>query len=231
MKFLKYSLMAFILVMLVSSCGGGGSSTAPEAAAPVPAVTTGTLRFHNGATVQIDHGYLSPTTTTTWGPDQLSTPLLAGTYGDLTNITAGTYDAKARVIRTFSIYSGYLYTIPIVAGSTFNLYCTNSSFTGSIKMFNNALPASNITELYVSPTTSTTWGVNQITSPILPSASAYIYDVFTTPTATYDIGIRFASDPILPAGPVWAIPNKTVESLSVLNLNSAGTTSTVTHEY
>ena len=222
---------AVVLVVTLSACGGGeSSSTNPQAATPTPTViTTGTLRLWNNATVQIDHGYLSPAGSTTWGLDQMSEPLPAATYGDLTNISAGTYDAKVTAISPLSIYFGYLYNFSIVAEQTYSLYASNSSFTGSIKLINNFLPASNITEFYISPTTNSTWGSNRLSSPILPSEVFHLYNIFTVPTDTYDIGIRFASDPVLPAGPVWVILGETVESLSLVILDDTG--SAIVNEY
>ncbi len=227
MKKLKFYFLFFMSTAFILNCGGGDGNLADD---PASKVTNGTIRLHNDATVPIDEGYLSPQGTTTWGVNQMSETLLPGTYGDLEDVPTGTYDVKVRAIRPISTYSGYLYDAEILEEQTYDLYVNNASFTGSIALLNNFIPSDSITEIYVSPTTSDSWGDNILSSALASSEVFHLYNVPTYPTNTYDIGIRFASDPALPAGPVWVLLGETVESLSITSIDEAGS-GTIINEY
>jgi hypothetical protein len=72
------------------------TAAAPTAAAPAAADVVAKFDFSNTGTLDICQLFLSPTTTNEWGPDQLAGQKIpAGQKFTLTNIPAGTYDAKA----------------------------------------------------------------------------------------------------------------------------------------
>ena len=172
-KLLIPTLLISSLVFLLVSCGPQSGS---ESDASAPPQAAGTLRLNNGSTLAIDYVYLSPAALYTWGPNVLPGPLPPGMYYDVVNIPAGTYDAAARVVGTLSIYSGILYNFSITAGSTYQSFVVDASFTGSLKIVNNTVGA-NIIGLYVSPTGSPTWGSNQISSTIVPGNFYHMYDL------------------------------------------------------
>lgn len=97
-------MLLVVLMLVLFGCGGGGGDD------------TGSLRVTNSQAVTIYHLHLSPTTSSTWGPDQLGTRTIA--YGEsftVTGIPAGTYDMK------LDFYDGtYItrYGITISAGQT-----------------------------------------------------------------------------------------------------------------
>jgi hypothetical protein len=143
-----------------------------------------------------------------WGPDQLVSSLTSGTSIYITDILVGTYDAKARAGGEYSIYSAYLFDIPITAGNTFNLYAFNSSFTGSLKVVNSTVGATMI-GLYVSPSASSTWGLNQLTGPVVPSGSMHLYDVSP---GSYDVRV------VWDIGPDSYYLGRSVQALTLLTL-------------
>ncbi len=170
---------------------------------------TGTLRLYNASGVTIDHAYLSPATSSTWGTDQLSSPLPTGSYFDIVETPIGTYDSKATVIGAFSTYYGYLFSIPITKDARFDAYANSSSFTGSLKIVNGTVGA-HIVALYVSPSSVSTWGSNQISSHILPAGYKHLTNM---PTDDYDVKC------VWDVGPDSFYYSNSVTSLSLLTLD------------
>jgi hypothetical protein len=75
---------------------------------------TGILRVVNESSVTISQYYISPSSDTTWGSNQLSAPLTPGSSIDFT-LQAGTYDLLAVYPDGFE---SPLYGVEIVAGQT-----------------------------------------------------------------------------------------------------------------
>lgn len=182
---LKLSLfkIALCLTLLVITIGCVDSVENPS---------TGTLRLYNHSTVTIDYFYLSPANQTKWGDNLLPMPLSSSHTFDIINLSPDMYDAKATVIGQFSTYSAYSYDFWITAGYMSELTARDSSFSGSLKIFNNTTGAS-IVALYVAPSSASSWGVNQISSPVAPSGSVHLYDL--TPDV-YDVKVvwNFGAD-------------------------------------
>jgi hypothetical protein len=180
-----FSLAMLLLLFSLHACGGGGATD------PVPPPGTGTVRLHNNSGVTIDYAYLTLSTSSTWGPNQLPGPLASGYYYDIFDVAAGTYDAQAVVAGVYSTYYGYFYSFGISAGSTSDLYAVSSGFTGSLKIVNGTVGAY-ILGLYVTPSESQSWGVNQIFSGIGPSGSKHLTDL---PAGPYDIMVVWDTGP------------------------------------
>lgn len=155
--------IAFILFGALLACGGGGGG---GGSAPPPP-STGSIHVTNGSNnLPMTELYVAPANSTTWGPNQLTTSLSAGGAITLTSVSVGTWDIRA-------VWSnGATYTEPsevVTAGST--CYCTlTPATTGTIRV-TNASGSYPMTELYISESSSPTWGSNQLTSSLAPNSS------------------------------------------------------------
>lgn len=111
-KFLSLFLVIFVLAVSLSACGSSDTDAASDAAAPdtsaaasdtsaaAPAASGDVVpafKFTNTGSLDICQLFLSPTDKNEWGPNQLpdGQKIAAGSAFTLTNIPAGTYDAKA----------------------------------------------------------------------------------------------------------------------------------------
>lgn len=177
------AVVCLIIAFGMVACGGGGGSSS-LVSTPAPTPMSGTLRLYNGSSVSIDFFYLSPVTQFLWGPNQISSTLGAGYYTDIVNVPANSYDAKATNIGYYSTYYAYLYNFTITAGNVFNLSASNSSFTGSMKITNYT--SYTITDIYVSPSSSGSWGVKQNSSNIGYGGSLHLSDM---PPDYYDLKV------------------------------------------
>lgn len=152
---------------------------------------SGTLRLINGSTMTIDSFYLSPADRWSWGPNLLYTSLPSLASADILDITAGLYDARARVVGQYSEYSAYSYDIPIRERRIYDLYAYDSSFTGSLRIVNRSAGATMVA-VYVVPAAATSWGANQLSAPVGPGASLHLYDIAD---GDYDIRIVWDTGP------------------------------------
>lgn len=173
--------------------------------------STGTIELINNSIVTIDGFYLAPVDQRSWGPNILSRLLFSGQQTSIVDINPGLYDAKIRASGIYSDYFGYLYDISIDAGSLFWLYVYNSSFTGSLEIHNNALSAS-ILAVYVVPADASTWGVNQISSVIVPSGLRQLIDF---PPGLYDVKL------VWNFGPDSVYYDVRINSLSLTAINAS----------
>ncbi|MFT3713095.1 MAG: hypothetical protein QM817_36030 [Archangium sp.] len=107
-----------------SACGTGGgvcsTCTSAQFCGPssrlcltTPTSTTGSVKVVNHSTVTVLFIYLSPKSSSNWGPDQLGSRVLSpnGEF-TMTSIPAGSYDLKACSSSTSCAYS----TVSVVAG-------------------------------------------------------------------------------------------------------------------
>jgi len=203
-----FVLFLFSLLIACGS-GGGGGGAAPPAGGGGGGTQYGTIRLSNVSGVTIDEFYISLASSSAWGSDQLgSSTLSSGFYFDVANVPVGTYDARAIVLGALSIYHGDLYGFSVTANSTYNIVAGSGSFTGSIKIVNNTVGA-NIVALYVSPSSSPTWGSSQISSTIGPSGFQHLYYM---PTGSYDVKV------VWNVGPDTLSYGNTISSLSLLTL-------------
>lgn len=192
-------LLISLLISFVTACGGGHDST----------YSTGTVQLDNdNSSLSIHEFNFSPFDQSTWGVNQLSSPLLAGLSFDITSVPTGTYDARAVVQGLYSTYSTYIYDVPVFEDSITTVVSTDSGYTGSLKIVNGTVDA-NIIGIYLSPSTSSVWRENQIDSQIVPSGSMHLFDVTT---GLYDVKV------VWDVGPDSFYYDKSIESLSLLTL-------------
>ena len=192
-------LLISLLISTVTACGGGHDST----------YSTGTVQLENdNSSLSIREFNFSPFDQSTWGANQLSSPLLAGLSFDITSVPTDTYDARAVVKGLYSTYSTYIYDVPVFEDSITTVVSTDSGYTGSLKIVNGTVDAK-IIGLYLSPSTSSVWRENQIDSQIVPSGSMHLFDVTT---GLYDVKV------VWDVGPDTFYYDKSIESLSLLTL-------------
>lgn len=169
----------------------------------------GNLTLHNNATVSIDEFYFTPSSSASWGPDQLGGPLAPSSTLTLYDIPVDWYDAMAVVVGTFSTYYSYAYDVQVIRDTTTHLYATDSGFTGSLEIRNIHATAT-IIELYVVPSSAPTWGTDQLTAAIGPGGSIELTDL---PPGSYDILA------IWDAGPNTELYNESIQSLTLLSID------------
>lgn len=96
-----------------SSCSSGSSCSS---AVCVAAPTTGSVKVTNNSSLSIYFLYLSPTSSSSWGPDQLgSTTIPIGGSFTVYDIPPDTYDLK---VTSSSGTNAFLYGISVYAGYT-----------------------------------------------------------------------------------------------------------------
>ena len=199
MKIYIRLLLISLLISFVTACGGGHDST----------YSTGTVQLENdNSSLSIREFNFSPFDQSTWGANQLSSPLLAGLSFEITSVPTGTYDARALVKGLYSTYSTYIYDVPVFEDSIVTVVSTDYGYTGSLKIVNGTVDAK-IIALYLSPSTSSVWRENQIDSQIVPSGSMHLFDVTT---GLYDVKV------VWDVGPDSFYYDKSIESLSLLTL-------------
>jgi len=202
--YIRLMLMS-LLVSLVTACGGGGGHDHDYDTT----YSTGTVRLENeNSSLSIYEFNFSPVDQSTWGTNQLSSPLLAGLSFDIFSVPSGIYDTRALVKGLFSTYSTYLYGISVYGGDAVTVVSTDSVYTGSLKIVNGTLDA-NIIALYITSSISSVWKANQINSDILPSDSMHLFDI---DTGLYDVKV------VWDFGPDTLYYNKSIESLTLLTL-------------
>ena len=173
-------VLTFASLLACGSSGGGGGAPPPP--------TTGNCLLNNQSGVSIDTVNFSDSGSILWGPDQLTGSLSSGSTFTITNIPPGTYDGRAINYGASSTYYAYLFGIPITVGNTYTITALSTSFTGTVETINNFVGES-IAELYISPVSSGTWGLNQLSSPITTGSSLQITDIAP---GSYDIGYHWS---------------------------------------
>jgi len=192
-------LLISLLVSTLTACGGGQYST----------YSTGTVELVNdNSSLSIREFNFSPFDQSTWGANQLSSPLLAGLSFDIATVPTDTYDARAVVKGLYSTYSTFIYDIPVFENSITTVVSTDSGYTGSLKIVNGTVGAK-IIGLYLSPSTSSVWRENQIDSQIVPSGSMHLFDVTT---GLYDVKV------VWDVGSDSLYYDRSIESLTLLTL-------------
>jgi hypothetical protein len=172
------TLCFLLLLGFASSCGSGGSDGHHGAY-----YGWGDLTLYNYTSLPISALYLTPADELSWGPDQLISDIPSGGSFTITDIASDFYDVKAVITGAYSTYYGYTYDILIEDGYIYDLYAYNYDFTGSLEVYNDTVGA-HIEAIYLSPAGSSTWGPNQITSPIAPGDFIHFYDL---DSGAYDV--------------------------------------------
>jgi hypothetical protein len=145
------------------------------------APTTGSLYVVNSTSYTISQLFVSPASAATWGANQLVSGIAAGGSFTLTSIPAGTYDFKAVASNGTTIWQTNSVSIAAGGTSTWTLLPPVVQ-TGSLKV--NNYHCNPVSELYVSPASSGSWGINQLTSSI---ASLGVFTLGSIPAGSYDV--------------------------------------------
>jgi hypothetical protein len=156
--------LAACLGAVLLACGGSGGT---------PSATI-TIRNDSGQT--IEQVFLSPSSQSSWGPGQLSSPVPPGTTLTIGGVPAGTWDVKVVFEGGFD---ATLLAFHTSAGATTPIV-VDPPTTGSIKLVNRATTA--ISEVYVTATSSTSWGEKQNSAPI-----ASVLTLTLVKPGTYDV--------------------------------------------
>jgi len=207
MNLFKRVILMTCVISLVTACGGGGSHSQYDDYDTRYSPSTVRLE-NNNSSLSIYEFNFSPIDKSTWGANQLTSPLLAGLSFDIISVPTGTYDARALVKGRFSTYSTYLYDISVFDGDEVTAVSTDSVYTGSLKIVNRTIDA-DIVALYITPSTSAYWKENQIDSAIIPLGSMHLFDI---DTGLYDVKV------VWDIGPDTIYYNKSIESLTLLTL-------------
>jgi hypothetical protein len=139
----------------------------------------GSLQVVNGTTLVITELYASPAGGGAWGQDLLATQINpAGTY-NLTPLPVGSYDFRA--VASDGIAYWQANAVAITDGGTFS-WTLNPPAMGSLAVTNHHCVE--ITALYVRPSSSPNWSLNQLASPIASGAGTF---TLSLPAGTYDV--------------------------------------------
>jgi hypothetical protein len=139
--------------------------------------------------------HVTPSTSSSWGVDQLApSTLIPGDSLLLTRLSPDTYDVEAR----FSDGSlDRAFDVQILDGQTTVLTMRDTG-NGSVAVFNNS--GLTINEIYLTPTSFSTWGPNQADQSLYDQQTLTLTGV--SPGA-YDLKVVFSSGAtVLPPGRV-----------------------------
>jgi hypothetical protein len=147
-----------------------------------PAPTTASLAVTNNHTSSITQLYVVATTSSTWGPNQITSAIAPSGTFTLTSIPPGVYDLRA-VASDGTWWETYDVTFAAGDARTWTLFTP----TGSLKVVNSS--AYTIGELYVvaypNGYSYDSWGSNQLTTTIPPG---YSYTINNIPVGGWDVG-------------------------------------------
>lgn len=170
-------LASAFLMALALSCGGGGSN-------PPPPPPEGHLQVYNGGNIAMWDLYVTPSVSSSWGADQLApSKLVPGDSLTLLGLYPDFYDVEAR----FSDGSlDRVYDVQIQDGVTTVLTMMNTG-NGSVSVYNNS--GLTISGIYLTLSTSSTWGPNQADLPLYNQQTLILTGVSP---GTYDLKVTFS---------------------------------------
>jgi hypothetical protein len=138
-----------------------------------------TLTVYNNSGTSIYYFYISPSTSSSWGDDQLGSSTIAAGGSYTFNVTEGTYDLKAEdsshnVIATqFGFYISGAASWTVTGGGT---------GSATVNLVNNS--GQTVCYVYISPSTSSSWGSDWLGSDVLPAGESR---TFSLAAGTYDL--------------------------------------------
>jgi len=220
-KILRYLCLITIVslgMLAIVGSGGGGDGDDGATTTTISTTTTtivssdGSLQIVNSTSRTISEVYFSPTTSTTWGSDQLSGTISSGSTWTLTDIPPDSYDLKVVFSDTSDLTGSQVIdysAATITAGGTVTITLTDSNIEGSLKITNSS--SKTITEVNVSPTTSDTWGSDQLSGTIssgstwtltdIPPGNYDLRVIYSDSTSTTEMGVTITGNQIYP----WTI--------------------------
>ncbi|MCA1828862.1 MAG: hypothetical protein ABR567_01770 [Myxococcales bacterium] len=142
--------------------------------------TTASLKVVNSSSNTVAQLYVSPASSGNWGANQLTGSIAPGAAFTLINIPAGSYDLKAIASNGITYWQTQS-AVSLTAGGLFTWTLVDAP-QGSLKIVNNH--CFGITELYVSPSSSGSWGQNQLSSAIAAGGSLTLTAI---PAGSYDV--------------------------------------------
>jgi hypothetical protein len=143
-----------------------------------PAPTTGSVRLVNNYAFPVTELYVAPMSAPTWGPDFVagSVPTGGGTF-TVTDVPPGSY--KLRAVASNAAFAEQ-FNVSVTAGNTY-VWTVDEAPAASLTVVNGS--GFSVTELYVSPSTSGTWGPDQLAGTISPGGSFTLTGI---PPGTWD---------------------------------------------
>jgi len=170
---------------------GGGE---PGGAQPGGSPSGGTINLtvHNATGGSIWYIYISPTTSSTWGDDWLGSDTLSAGETISFSVPAGSYDLRAddsshNVVEQqmgVSLTSAYTWTITGSGGSSGGAQPGGSQGGGTITLTVRNATGGSIWYIYISPTTSSSWGDDWLGSSTLSAGES---TTFSVPAGSYDL--------------------------------------------
>jgi len=157
----------------------------------------GSLSLVNNHCIAVDQLYVRPSSSPTWSPNQLASPVAPGGTITLTNIPVGTYDVSAAAAIDGSSWATN--GIVITAGGTFTWSLFMSAGTGCLTIVNNSPDRIDFLFDPLSPLgcTSNNWGTEQLGGQqILPDATFTLSNI---PQGAHDfwaLGVTPIGDPV-----------------------------------
>jgi hypothetical protein len=166
-------LAALLLAVLTLACSGSASLQSPGALAVV-----------NAGTRNMTGLWVTPSSSSSWGPNQLAPSVLVP-EGSLTlaPMVPDTYDVQALfadgVVDTVN-------DVRVREGDTAVLYMAN---VGVVRVVNGS--GAMITGIYLVPGEATDWGTDQLDGTLVPGFS---FDLTRVPVGTYDLRVVFLNE-------------------------------------
>ena len=129
---------------------------------------SGGLRVVNNTTHSVAQLYVALSSSNSWGTNQVSSSISSGGAGTIANLSPDTYDVKA-VMSDGSYYTSF--GVAISSGVTTILTLSPQSNYGAVKIVNNS--SSTIINVYISPTTISSWGPDQLGASTISSGASF----------------------------------------------------------
>jgi hypothetical protein len=193
-------LASALLITLSLACVGGGSNPPP------PPPPEGSLRVYNGGNLEMWNLHVTPSASSSWGVDQLApNTLIPGDSLTLSRLYPDSYDVEAQ----FSDGSfDRVYDVRIQDGLTTTVTMMDTG-NGAVAVFNNS--GLTIFQIYLTPTTYSTWGPNQADQPLYDLQTLTLSGVSP---GTYDLKVVFSSGTAV-YPPSFSVTSGTVTTIQV----------------
>lgn len=153
--------------------------------APVePPADGASIEIINQSDQEIWYVYISPSDADDWGEDLLeSTTIPVGESYTLTGIPEGTYDLLAENIDEVEIET--LWGAEVTGENTWTVTATGGGGAASLEVFNDSEDI--IVELYVSPSSSDSWGDDWLGGSVIKSGESFMVEGLAVDT--YDVQV------------------------------------------